>query len=101
MPQVFKIGSYWVYFWANENDPLEPIHVHIAEGTPSGNATKVWITRAGKCLLCNNNSQIAPRVLRNIMAIIEAKPVLIATEVVNGNQFRKSVSRKTISNGFV
>lgn len=19
MPQVFKIGSYWVYFWANEN----------------------------------------------------------------------------------
>ena len=29
MPQVFKIGSYWVYFWANENDPLEPIHVHL------------------------------------------------------------------------
>ena len=26
MPQIFKIGSYWVYFWANENDPLEPIH---------------------------------------------------------------------------
>ena len=21
MPKVFKIGSYWVYFWANENDP--------------------------------------------------------------------------------
>ena len=21
MPQVFKIGSYWVYFWANENEP--------------------------------------------------------------------------------
>ena len=25
MPQVFKIGSYWVYFWANENKPLEPV----------------------------------------------------------------------------
>ena len=24
MPQVFKVGSYWVYFWANENEPLEP-----------------------------------------------------------------------------
>jgi len=24
MPQVFKIGPYWVYFWSNENDPLEP-----------------------------------------------------------------------------
>ena len=27
MPQVFKIGSYWVYFWSDENEPLEPIHV--------------------------------------------------------------------------
>lgn len=29
MPQVFKIGSYWVYFWTNENKPLEPVHIHI------------------------------------------------------------------------
>ena len=50
MPQVFKIGPYWVYFWANESDPLEPVHVHVAEGAPSANATKVWITKAGKCL---------------------------------------------------
>ena len=28
VPQVFKIGGYLVYFWVNENDPLEPIHVH-------------------------------------------------------------------------
>lgn len=27
MPQVFKIGSYWVYFWSNENEPLEGIIV--------------------------------------------------------------------------
>ncbi len=24
MPQVFKIAGYTVYFWINENDPLEP-----------------------------------------------------------------------------
>lgn len=24
MPQIFRIGSYVVYFWMNENDPLEP-----------------------------------------------------------------------------
>lgn len=47
MPQVFKVGSYWVYFWANENDPLEPVHVHVCQGAPNGNATKIWITRAG------------------------------------------------------
>lgn len=73
IPQVFKIGSYWVYFWANENDPLEPMHVHVAQGAPSKNATKIWITRAGKCYLCNNNSRIPAKTLRNIMAIIEAR----------------------------
>lgn len=45
MPQIFKIGSYWIYFWSNESDPLEPIHVHVAEGSPIPNATKIWITK--------------------------------------------------------
>ena len=45
MPQVFKIGSYWVYFWANENKPLEPVHVHISKGKPTANTTKFWITK--------------------------------------------------------
>ncbi len=57
MPQVFKIGSYWVYFWTNENDPLEPVHVHVSQGKPAANATKIWITRSGRCLLANNNSR--------------------------------------------
>ena len=73
MPQVFRIGPYWVYFWANESMPLEPVHVHVSEGNPSENATKIWITKAGKCLLCHNNSKIPRRVLNNIMAIIEAR----------------------------
>ncbi len=73
MPQVFRIGSYWVYFWTNENDPLEPVHVHVAEGSPTANATKIWITRAGKAYLCNNNSKLAPKTLRNIMRVIEAR----------------------------
>ena len=73
MPRVFKIGSYWVYFRANENEPLEPIHVHVSQGTPSAGATKIWITRAGRCYLCHNNSHIPARTLANIMAIIEAR----------------------------
>jgi len=73
MPQVFKIGSYWVYFWTNENKPLEPIHVHVSEGKPSENATKIWITQSGNCLICNNNSHIPKHILRNIMRIIEAR----------------------------
>jgi len=73
MPQIFKVGSYVIYFWSNEGEPLEPVHVHIMEGVPSGNATKVWITKSGNCLLCNNNSKIQNRTLRNIMDIIEAR----------------------------
>ena len=73
MPQVFRIGSYWVYFWTNEGDPLEPVHVHVTEGAPTAHATKIWITRAGKTYLCNNNSHIPPHTLRNIMRIVEAR----------------------------
>lgn len=73
MPQVFKMGEYWIYFWTNESDPLEPVHVHVAKGAPQANATKIWITSAGRCLLCNNNSRIPERTLRNIMRMVEAR----------------------------
>jgi len=73
MPQVFKVGSYLIYFWANENDPLEPIHVHVSQGTPSENATKLWITKRKGCLLSHNRSKIPQKTLNNIMAIVEAR----------------------------
>lgn len=73
MPQIFKVGSYLVFFWLNEGKPLEPLHVHVSEGVPSENSTKIWITESGRCLLCNNNSRIPPKKLRYIMAIIEAR----------------------------
>ncbi len=73
MPQVFKIGPYWIFFWADESKPLEPIHVHVAEGNPTPNATKIWITSSGKCLLCHNKGRIPDKALRNIMRIIEAR----------------------------
>lgn len=72
MPQIFKIGAYIIYFWSNENEPLEPIHVHIAEGRATANATKVWITSSGNALLCNNASNIPQKTLRNILRFIEA-----------------------------
>lgn len=73
MPQVFRIGSYWVYFWSNENDPLEPVHVHVSEGKPQANGTKIWITSSGHCILANNYSQIPEKALKNILRVIEAQ----------------------------
>lgn len=73
MPQVFKFGSYYIYFWSNESKPLEPIHVHVSKSNPSENATKVWITKSGKCFICHNKSKIPEKTLKNIMRMIEAR----------------------------
>ena len=76
-PPLFRVGSYVVYFWINESNPLEPVHVHIAQIRPTPDATKVWITRSGKCLLQNNNSRIPERELRLLIKIIEVRSASI------------------------
>jgi len=72
MPQLYKIGSYIIFFWSNENMPLEPIHVHISEGKASANATKIWITSTGKAILSHNSSNIKMQILRKLIRFIEA-----------------------------
>lgn len=76
MPQVFRIGSYIIYFRSNENDPLELVHVHIADGK----ATKIWITSSGKALPCNNNSRIPQGTLNNMIRYIEANSKMIVNK---------------------
>ena len=71
MPQILKIGPYIVYFWSNEGDPLEPVHVHITEGQANAYATKLWVTRAGKIIIANNNSKIPDHILRRLIRVIE------------------------------
>ena len=59
MPQVFKVGVYLVFLWFAEGVPLEPIHVHVSEGVPSQNATKIWITKRKRlcCAIINRKFQ--------------------------------------------
>lgn len=73
MPRVFRVGKYIVYFWMNEGYPPEPIHVHVAEGDPAQNATKIWIRKDGKAFLANNNSRIPLNKLTVITRTIEAR----------------------------
>ncbi|MCR5521488.1 MAG: DUF4160 domain-containing protein [Lachnospiraceae bacterium] len=77
MPQILKIGPYLVYFWSNEGEPLEPIHVHIAEGRPTQYATKLWVTKSGKLILVNNNSGIPETILRKMIRMLEGNITLI------------------------
>ena len=73
MPQVFRIGGYVVFIWYAESNSLEPIHVHVCEGVPSENATKIWITKEMKTLLAHNKSNIPSHKLNYIMKTIEAR----------------------------
>ena len=75
MPNIFTVSGYKVYFWSNEND--EPLHVHISKGKPIPNATKLWITKDGRCVLENNNSKIPEHELAELMEFIEAQYWLI------------------------
>lgn len=65
MPKLFMVSGYTVYFWSNEND--EPIHVHVAKGKPTPNATKIWLTRSGGCILAGNGSKISDKELNELM----------------------------------
>ena len=78
MPNLFRVGGYLVYFWSNENG--EPIHVHIARGKPVPNATKIWLTSAGHCVVANNGSHIPQNNLNELLEIISAQFFLICAK---------------------
>lgn len=75
MPSIFEVFGYKIYFWSNENN--EPIHVHISKGKPSPNATKVWLTKRGGCVLANNNSRISNKDLNALMEVVTSNYFLI------------------------
>lgn len=77
MPSLFQIGSYRVFFWSNENN--EPIHVHVGKGKPSPNATKIWLTSAGSCIIANNSGKIPQKDLNELLEIISAQYFFICS----------------------
>jgi hypothetical protein len=40
MPTVFRYRGYRFFFYSNEGDPLEPLHIHVIKGE---NVAKFWI----------------------------------------------------------
>lgn len=78
MPSLFTIGGYRIFFWSNEGN--EPIHVHVCKGKPGPNATKLWLTADGGCILANNNSNIPAHTLSDIMDIVAAQSFMIRAE---------------------
>ena len=78
MPSLFTVSGYKIFFWSNENG--EPIHVHISKGKPSANATKIWLTKTGGCIVARNGSDIPSKELHELMEFISAQFFLICAE---------------------
>ena len=70
MPQVFKIGSYWVFFWANRIIRLSPFMFMFQKENQRQ-------TKSGKCLLANNNSDYDSKTLNYLSKAIEANSDII------------------------
>lgn len=71
VPTILKIGRYVVYFWSNENNPREFIHVLVSVRRAGSNATKLWIASSGEVLVDNNNSKIPEKDLNGIIDVIK------------------------------
>ena len=78
LPSLFLVGGYRIFFWSNEND--EPIHVHVCKGVPSPNATKLWLTREGGCIVASNGSKIPQATLNELVDIVSAQFFLICAK---------------------
>ena len=76
LPSIFTVGSYKVFFWSNENN--EP--VHVTKGKPAANATKIWLTKNGGCIIADNKERIPARELNELLEIIQAQHFLICVE---------------------
>ena len=60
---------------SNAGEPLEPIHV--ADGIPRRDATKIWITESGKAFVADWKSDIPTSAQKNILRMIEANSKII------------------------
>ena len=68
MPILFELYGYKVFFWSNENN--EPIHVHVAKGKQSANATKIWLPADSNPVVAHNKSRISQKNLTRILKAI-------------------------------
>lgn len=69
MPKVMEILGYIIYFWSNEGQPAEPLHVHIAKA-PNKNGTKIWIKSNGNTIVEHNKSMVPPKELKKLIKTI-------------------------------
>lgn len=71
MPTVFRQDGFRFFFYSNEGDPREPVHIHVMEG---GSEAKFWIE--GGIVLERSNGFDA-KTLRRLAVVVEKNQELI------------------------
>ncbi|SHG90662.1 DUF4160 domain-containing protein [Marivita hallyeonensis] len=66
MPTVFRQQGYRFFFYSNEGDPREPIHIHVTGG---GGEAKIWLHPVKTARYHGFDF----RTLRTLMRIVEDK----------------------------
>ncbi len=67
MPVVFRERGFRFYFFSNEGDPREPLHIHVLK---DGVDAKLWLYRE---VAYADNNGFDVRTRRWIAAIVEAR----------------------------
>jgi len=65
---LFELYGYKIFFWSNENN--EPIHVHVAKGKQSANATKIWLPAESNPVVVHNKSRIPQKDLSRLLKVV-------------------------------
>ena len=77
MQILFELYGYKIFFWSNENN--EPVHVHVAKGKQSANATKIWLPQENNPVVAHNKSRIPQKELTRILkSVAQNRDTIIA-----------------------
>lgn len=77
MPEIFKHLGYKIYFWSNEGEPLEPVHIHISKGIQQKDGTKLWLLKNGDTILVHNKGKVPDHEIRKIQKAIKKNKNLV------------------------
>ena len=71
MPTVFRYRGYRFFFYSNEGDPLEPLHIHVIKGE---SVAKFWVEPT---VAVAQNYGMNPSELTKLSKIINERKELI------------------------
>lgn len=66
MPTIFQFEGYRFFFFSNEGNPREPIHVHVRK---DGNRAKFWLNPVG----LSNNQGFTGKEVNRLAQIVETR----------------------------